>query len=146
MIKYWTMIVQVIESNKSASSGPSMKHSGENIKKIGGGAMESAPPSSGSTDKPFPRRMLRSGGKEAKENVASEKNNNKSVGLKMKKRSLSTQPRSCVVRDMTKRDRAQRPGREWYSDLKKFQCQDCCKSFLTESAFRRWEILFVCVL
>ena len=146
MIKYWTMIVQVIESNKSASSGPSMKNNGENNKKAGSGAMVSAPPSSGSTDKPLPRKMLRSGGKEGKENVVSEKNNNKPVGSKKKKRSLSTQPRSYAFRDLSKRGRAQRPGREWYSDQKKFQCQDCDKSFLTESAFRRWEILFVCVL
>jgi len=129
--------VKRIESNKSASSGPSMKRNGENIKRIGGGAMVPAPPSSGSTDKRLPRQMLRSGAKEGKENVVSEKNNNKPVGSKKKKRSLSTQPRSYALRDLSKRGRAQRPGREWYSDLKKFQCQDCDKSFLTESAFRR---------
>ena len=117
-----------------------MKRNGENIKRIGGGAMVPAPPSSGSTDKRLPRQMLRSGAKEGKENVVSEKNNNKPVGSKKKKRSLSTQPRSYALRDLSKRGRAQRPGREWYSDLKKFQCQDCDKSFLTESAFRRWDI------
>jgi len=138
VIKIWTIIRQLIESNKSASSGPSTKnYGGENIEKIGGGAMVSAPPSSGSTDKPLPRKMWRSGGKEGKENVVSEKNNNKPVTSKKKKRSSSTQPRSYALRDLSKRDRHQRPGGEWYSDQKKFQCQDCDKSFLTESAFRR---------
>jgi len=139
-MKQWTMIRSMLmKSNKSASSGPSMKnYGGENIKKIGGGAMVSAPPSSGSTDKPLPRRMLRSGGKEGKENVVSEKNNNKPVGSKKKKkRSLSTQPRSRALQGMSKRYRPQRPGGELYSDQKKFQCLDCDQSFLTESAFRR---------
>lgn len=147
VIKNWTMIRQLIESNKSASSGPSMKnYGGENIEKIGGGAMVSAPPSSGGTDKPLPRKMLKSGGKEGKENVVSEKNNNKPVSSRKKKRSSSTQPRSYALRDLSKRDRPQRPGGELYSYQKKFQCQDCDQSFLTESGLRRWEILFVCVL
>jgi len=126
-IKYWTMIVQVIESNESASSGPGMKNSGENIKKVGDGAMVSAPPSSGSTDKPLPRMMLRIGGKEVKENVVSKK----------KKRWSSTHSRTCALEDMSKRDRPQRPGREVCFDQKMFSCKKCYKSFQTESVLRR---------
>jgi len=137
VIKYWTMIVQVIESNKSASSGPSMKNNGENNKKAGSGAMVSAPPSSGSTDKPLPRMLLRIGGKEGEGNVVSEKNNNKPVGSKKKKRWSSTHSRTCALEDMSKRDRPQRPGREVCFDQKMFSCKKCYKSFQTESVLRR---------
>jgi len=126
VIKQWTIIVQFIESNKSASSGPGMKNYGENIKKVGGGAMVSAPPSSGSTDKPLPRKMLRSGGKEGVENVVSKK-----------KRWSSTHSRTCALEDMSKRDRPQRPGREVCFDQKMFSCKKCYKSFQTESVLRR---------
>ena len=107
--------------------------------------MVSAPPSSGSTDKPLPRMLLRIGGKEGEGNVVSEKNNNKPVGSKKKKRWSSTHSRSCALEDMSKRDRPQRPGREVCFDQKMFSCKKCYKSFQTESVLRRWEALFVCL-